>query len=229
MDRNRLKGYLDQGLSLEQIAVRENRDPSTVGHWVKRHGLIPNGRVKYAARGGLAPDELRPLVDAGLTLAEIALAVDRSQSSVRYWLRRHGLKTTGRRGPRPIVPREKVERARAEGRRTLDATCPHHGEAVFVIEASGRARCRQCRMDRVAARRREVKRILAEEAGGKCVRCGYNRFLGALQFHHRDRKTKLFGLSQKGATIGIDKLREEARKCTLVCANCHAELEHGMA
>lgn len=229
MLRDRLKGYLEQGLSLEQIGTLENRDPSTVGYWLRKHGLEANGRAAHAARGALSLDLLRPLVDRGLTLAEIADELDRSVAAVRYWLEKHGLRTKGRRGPRPVIPREIVDQAIARGLRTLEAECPHHGRGVFVIENSGRVRCRQCRMDRVADRRRKVKRILIEEAGGRCIRCGYDRFVGALQFHHVDPTQKSFGVAQKGATIGIDALRAEAEKCIVLCANCHAEVEHGEA
>ncbi len=53
MNRDLLKAYLSEGLSLEQISVLVNRDPSTVGYWVKEHGLVPNGREKHAPRGAL--------------------------------------------------------------------------------------------------------------------------------------------------------------------------------
>ena len=81
----------------------------------------------------------------------------------------------------------------------------------------------------VSERRRRVKALLVEEAGGACVLCGYATYSGALQFHHRDRATKSFGLSLRGVTRSIDLLREEAKKCVLLCANCHAEVEGGVA
>jgi hypothetical protein len=84
-------------------------------------------------------------------------------------------------------------------------------------------------MNRVSERRRKVKRILVEEAGGQCAICGYNRFVGALQFHHLDPLDKEFGVAQNGASIGIDRLRKEAAKCVLLCANCHVEVEAGVA
>jgi hypothetical protein len=37
----------------------------------------------------------------------------------------------------------------------------------------------------------------------------------------------VFQLSIRGRTVGIDKLRAEARKCVLLCATCHAEVEAG--
>jgi hypothetical protein len=58
MDRGLLKGYLDQGLSLPQIGALVDRDPSTVGYWVQKHGLVANGQDKYAPRGGLTRESL---------------------------------------------------------------------------------------------------------------------------------------------------------------------------
>jgi hypothetical protein len=62
-----------------------------------------------------------------------------------------------------------------------------HGWTTFVkYSAADHHRCLQCRKDRVVARRRKVKALLVEEAGGRCLLCGYDRFTGALQFHHLD-------------------------------------------
>jgi hypothetical protein len=55
--------------------------------------------------------------------------------------------------------------------------------------------------------------------------CGYDRCVAALQFHHRDPREKTFTPSSKGVTRSLEKAREEARKCVLLCANCHAEVE----
>lgn len=229
MERARLEAWLEAGLSLEQIGALANRDPSTIAYWVRRHGLEANGSEKHAARGALTRDQLVPLVDSGMALAQIAEELDRSPSTIRYWLKKYGLATNARRGPRPMVSPERVKQAIRNGDRTLDSTCPRHGSTVFVIENSGRVRCRRGRMERVSARRRKVKRILIEEAGGRCAICGYHKFAGALQFHHLDPAQKEFGVSRKGAIIGIAALRAEASKCVVLCANCHAEVEHGMA
>jgi hypothetical protein len=232
MDRDQLKARLDAGLSLPQIGALTNRDPSTVGYWVQKYGLTANGKERYAPRGGLTREQLEPLVERGATLQEMADGLGRSASTVRYWLTAHGLKTRNRRGPRGSrtrVSEDAIRKAIEEGTRTVVGICPHHGEGLFVIENSGRVRCRQCRMDRVSARRRKVKRILIEEAGGKCVICGYDRFVGGLHFHHLDPAQKQFAVSRNGATLGIKTLRAEAAKCVVLCANCHAEVEAGIA
>ena len=66
------------------------------------------------------------------------------------------------------------------------------------------------------------------EAGGRCCICGYDKYIGALEFHHLDRAEKRLTLSRNGATLALETLRAEARKCVLVCSNCHAELEAGV-
>jgi hypothetical protein len=81
----------------------------------------------------------------------------------------------------------------------------------------------------VAERRRRVKEILVAESGGRCAICGYDSYVGALAFHHLDPSQKGFGLSLRGLTRGIAQLREEAKKCVLLCHNCHAEVEAGLA
>jgi hypothetical protein len=81
----------------------------------------------------------------------------------------------------------------------------------------------------VAEWRRRAKRRLIEAAGGRCVICGYDRYEKALHFHHLDPATKSFGLAMRGQTRAFAKTLAEARKCVLLCANCHAEVEGGVA
>jgi 5-methylcytosine-specific restriction endonuclease McrA len=224
MDRDLLEAWLEQGRSLTEIGALTGRDPSTVGYWLRKHRLVANGREKYAPRGGLTRKGLEPLVNRRLTLAEIAAEVDRSESTVRYWIARHGLnRPSGRR-------RQDVEQAIREGRRTVVRHCHRHGETEFALVGDRRyPRCKGCRAEAVARRRRKVKQILVEEAGGKCVLCGYHRSLCALQFHHLDPAQKAFGIAQGGITRSIDDIRQEVARCVLLCSNCHAEVEGGDA
>jgi transposase len=222
MDRDLLKHLIDQGMSLPQIGERVNRDPSTVGYWVQKYGLAANGRDKYAPRGGLTREQLEPLVERGATLQEIADELDRSMSTVRHWLDRHGLVLARKR-----QRRAEFEAADRAGLNRADAECPRHGMTEFIRRAGG-WRCRRCRSDGVASWRRRAKLRLVEEAGGACRICGYNRYLGALQFHHLDPALKEFALNRRGVTRAFAELQAEARKCVLLCANCHAEVEGGV-
>ena len=76
----------------------------------------------------------------------------------------------------------------------------------------------------------DLKIALIHRAGGKCQRCGYNKSIRALCFHHRDPATKLFGLSLNLLWSKSKVLIEtEFAKCDLLCANCHMEYEHAQS
>jgi hypothetical protein len=140
-------------------------------------------------------------------------------TTVRHWLRKYELRTVRARGSRPADDEHMVIRE-----------CRRHGYTIWVrTGTSDRFRCKQCRTAAVSDRRRRVKRLLVEEAGGSCVLCGYDRFPGALQFHHLDPAAKSFALSVQGVARSLEKARAEAAKCVLMCANCHAEVEGGVA
>lgn len=63
--------------------------------------------------------------------------------------------------------------------------------------------------------------------GGKCERCGYDKNLAALDFHHRDPKTKSFKLDMRSfSNLNLETIEEELNKCDLLCANCHREEHH---
>jgi hypothetical protein len=79
----------------------------------------------------------------------------------------------------------------------------------------------------VTRRHQKIRAIVIAEAGGRCVACGYDRFASALQFHHVDPGTKEFNVNPASGK-SLEKYRSEARKCVLVCATCHVEIEGGV-
>lgn len=218
MDRVSLEGFLSEGLSLAEIGRRLGRHESTVGYWVAKHGLKAANRERHTARGGIEREVLAALVESDMSAGEIALSLGVSKSTVRHWLREYGLSThwAARR------------RASQEGTRTLELSCPTHGLTTFRLQGRGGYRCARCSTDAVSRRRRRVKKILVEDAGGCCRRCGYDRCMAALSFHHLDPSEKRYALSQQGVTRSLARAREEASKCVLLCANCHAEVEAGV-
>jgi transposase-like protein len=220
MDRHRLKGYLDEGLSLRQIGTLTGLDHTTVAYWVAKHGLIANGRARQASRGDLDTEFLEMLIEGGATMREMADALEVNPATIQYWLRKLGLHTKNGVGRRPRVKGRKLP--------VTTATCQRHGETQYVLQGHGGYRCKRCRAEAVARRRRRIKELLVKEAGGRCLLCGYDRCRAALHFHHVDRSTKSFGLAGRGITRAIDEVRREAQKCILVCSNCHAEIEAGI-
>lgn len=226
MDKQSLESLLDQGVSIERIATRFGKDPSTISYWMKKYGLVSPYKEKHAAKGGLEKEQLEALVQAGMTIAEIADRVSLSKATVRHWLRRYALRTQNGRGRRP---HELAKAAREDGHLTTVLDCRHHGETEFVLEGRGHYRCKRCRVEAVVRHRRKIKAILVEEAGGRCCICGYDRCYGALEFHHLDPADKLHEVSRYGVTLSLEAARREAAKCILLCSNCHAEVEGGVS
>jgi hypothetical protein len=51
MDRDFLAECLAAGMSLPEIGALTNRDPSTVGYWVEKHGLRHTGAISTPRAG----------------------------------------------------------------------------------------------------------------------------------------------------------------------------------
>jgi hypothetical protein len=86
--------------------------------------------------------------------------------------------------------------------------------------------CVACMKAYQRQKRRDIKKKYVEYLGGQCVRCGYNRCLAALDFHHRDPKEKEFTVSQY-RRLSFEWVKIELDKCDLLCRNCHAEVHDG--
>ncbi len=219
MDRATLEAQLAQGRSIELIARERGLAASTVAYWVNKHGLMSQHAPRHAARGGIDRERLQALIEEGLSIRQIAARCEVSATTVRHWLQRYELKTQPARYARRDDPRPDE----------LLRECSRHGWGRFVrVGTAGTYRCARCNTEAVSDRRRRVKEILVEEAGGRCVSCGFDSYVGALQFHHRDPTTKSFEVSRQGITRSLQRLRLEARKCVLLCANCHAMVEAGL-
>src|SRR5215211_4409794 len=112
-------------------------------------------------RGSLAA-----MLAEGLTVRAMAERLGVSYTTVRHWMTRFELATPRGRRLAETAP------ARAAGDEVTEANCPVHGLTTFVRRGTDGFRCRLCRTSAVQRRRRELKRILVEEAGGKCLLCG---------------------------------------------------------
>jgi 5-methylcytosine-specific restriction endonuclease McrA len=104
----------------------------------------------------------------------------------------------------------------------MEKICKKHGLSEFVLRSDGHYRCRKCSVDAVQKRRDTVKKMAVEYKGGKCEKCGYNKYIGALEFHHVNGE-KDFGIGAKGYTRSWAKVKEELDKCIMLCSNCHKE------
>jgi hypothetical protein len=62
-----------------------------------------------------------------------------------------------------------------------------------------------------------------KELGAQCQRCGYNKSLRALHFHHKDSSEKKLWSNGK-ARVSPEEVRAHPERFVVLCANCHAEL-----
>jgi NAD-dependent dihydropyrimidine dehydrogenase PreA subunit len=74
--------------------------------------------------------------------------------------------------------------------------------------------------------RKRVKIALVKAFGGKCQRCGEEHSVGVFDFHHLNPNEKSFGLGSGSTTRAKSSYAEEAKKCVMLCANCHRYVEN---
>ena len=79
----------------------------------------------------------------------------------------------------------------------------------------------------VTRARKKVIALAKEAHGNRCKRCGYSTCLAALEFHHIDPANKEFGICD-GQSRSLTRVLTEAKKCVMLCANCHRELHSGI-
>jgi transposase len=222
VEKSFLEERLAEGMSLDAIGEVVGRHPSTVSYWLKKYGLEAGGSTRHSPKGAVDRGLLRQRVAEGKSIREIADELGAGYSTVRYWIRREGLETER------SMRRKESEAAAEAGRQRTYLRCARHGHTTFFLRPDGGFRCVKCNIAAVSERRRQVKRTLVDEAGGCCQLCGFKEHQAALQFHHVDPSEKSFHLSHQGITRGIGKMRAEAQKCVLLCANCHALVEAGV-
>ena len=107
-------------------------------------------------------------------------------------------------------------------------TCPICGKNFEPKNAlaSQRVCCYDCMPEGTQLTRGGFLAKLKEARGGQCVKCGYNKCIQALEFHHIDPTKKDFTISN--TNFKILEAVEESKKCILLCSNCHRELHAGL-
>lgn len=136
--------------------------------------------------------------------------------------------------------REKARKTFLEGNRKKTKICRSCGKETVT----GTDICKTCfcksrlgsgkygltledgRVNYVIKRKRILKDFYIEQAGGRCVKCGYDKCIGSLHFHHRNPEEKVFQLNVTNFSKPKESIEAEIKKCDLVCANCHGEIHY---
>ena len=163
--------------------------------------------------------ELERYVEEGKTIAEISETVGKSKTSVRHWLNKYGLKTTGKAGAKP-------KSAIVDGMKTCN-TCNKTLPVSEFRERKDRPGtlqpfCKPCSSDFVVKKNNQHKKALVKYMGGKCADCGIVGHHSIYDFHHVAPEHKDFTI-QSNRHYSFTQLMGELDKCVMLCANCHTK------
>jgi hypothetical protein len=157
---------------------------------------------------------LKSLVAKGLTTREISEHQKCSQTTVRYWLKKFGLRV--RRGPKGKIPKDLILPRKCACGETDPTKFYGHKKSI----------CGKCQNQYNIEQRKKVRDKALEYYGGKCKRCGFNKYSCALDFHHIDPESKDINFNSAWSW-SWPRLRKELDKCILLCKNCHAAVHTG--
>ena len=163
-------------------------------------------------------DKLIELVNSGLSQRKISRELTVSESTVRYWLNKYGLKTLNNRY-------NKFKNLLGDNKR-----CPKCGEYkplgdFYIRKDRGfiTSYCKKCNSDYHRERLIGIKKKMILYKGGKCMVCdvvfdGDNYAI--FDFHHKGKEgkdIKFSGIKHRKWEV----IKKEIDKCDLVCSNCH--------
>lgn len=76
--------------------------------------------------------------------------------------------------------------------------------------------------------RKRIKTALVTAFGQQCACCGLQDNPVMYDFHHIIPETKTFGIGNGTTTHSRQAYLDEAKKCVLLCANCHRRIENNL-
>jgi hypothetical protein len=163
---------------------------------------------------------LEELLKSGKSLNQISKDSGKSLSSIRYWKDKHCLESNFKN----FKEMDGIEYGE-------NRFCPKCKKDVDINEFYQRklnssSYCKSCTNKQTKLRMNNLKLKMIEYKGGCCSKCGYDKYQGALEFHHLDPSEKDFNPSHLKKYKFDEKIKNELDKCVLVCANCHREIHN---
>tara|TARA_R110000868_G_scaffold307171_1_gene568627 strand:- start:11 stop:946 length:936 start_codon:yes stop_codon:yes gene_type:complete len=164
-------------------------------------------------------DFLVSCVEQGLSIYQIKKLTNKAHSTVRYWLNKYNLKTKHKSFKNGY---EYSIRVIKNNQYCSVCNCHLNNETGYFRQNKGYYSpvCKNC----ITEKRRSDKFKAVNYKGGSCIKCGYNKNITVLEFHHLNPEEKEVTPSQLNGK-SWEKLKKEIDKCILLCSNCHRE-EH---
>lgn len=169
----------------------------------------------------------------GKTYSEINIITGASKSTISYHCKRNGL--DGRLDGKGLIDKDTIGINEYYKTHTLKETSKHFKLGLStlktILEKKRKILTNEEKItynySHVKSFRKKNKERSVEYKGGKCVKCGYDKCIRALEFHHLNPLEKDFGPSQN-MNMSWNKIKIELDKCILVCSNCHREIHEDL-
>ncbi len=172
---------------------------------------------------------LETFVSQGLSIGQISRITNKSRTSIRHWLEKFNLKTKHKSFKE--LPRAKniVYINDQEFKKCPKCEQLKNLQSDYYISKNGDVHgwCKSCNNKTTYEKQLARKTECVKYKGGKCIVCGYHKYIGSLDFHHLDPSEKEFNIAQL-RSYSLSKLKKELDKCVLLCKNCHSEVHHGL-
>lgn len=163
-------------------------------------------------------EELIKHVKDGKSIQDLSTIYNKSKTSVRHWLKKYELTTTGKAGNKPTIIIDNCK---------VCAKCNISQPLSAFYYRSDRntphSYCSTCMKDDVTERSQLSKKFYVDVFGNTCNKCNQSYDYKIYDFHHTEPAHKDFSLrDHKLATH--TKIIQELSKCILLCTNCHGEI-----
>lgn len=155
----------------------------------------------------LEREALEAMLAEGCSLEEIGQRVGRDATTVSYWAKKHGLHVPLREkhAPKGGVSRDLLAELVAQGLSTRQIA-----ERVGMTPTPVRRW-----LKRYGLQTQRARQLRSARSG--------EQFMSVCSVHGKT----VFQIRSDGVTRSLERARAEARKCVLLCATCHAEVESG--
>ncbi len=170
-------------------------------------------------------EKMLEFINDGKSLNTISKETGKSLTTIRYWSKKYEIKSKFKNfSEEPFNPSKQYGDYKFCSRCKKD--CPIEEFYQRRGNPHGGVYCKSCTSDQTLERMQNLKRQMVQYKGGECVRCGYKKYFGALEFHHLNPSEKDFNPSSLKRYRFDDRIKNELDKCILVCSNCHREIHH---
>ena len=169
-------------------------------------------------------EDIENMINDGKSLNQISRETGKSLTTVRYWVKKHRIsfetKSFSEQGVKDYGEFRYCPRCKSD--------CPIDQFYNRRGKKNSSVYCKKCTTDQVVERTKKLKQKMVEYKGGCCEICGYDKYIGALDFHHINPKEKDFSIAKVRQYNFDEVIKEELDKCMLVCSNCHREIHGGL-